>query len=123
MVYTFLISVVFIAELIIMVAILQNLVKLDKSILDLNDTLTTTKPGIKDVSMLLRKISEQWVILSQDFVDRARENGEEILIKQISKLLMGILVLNLNFKIVKRIRKSKITKFLAKGYSLVESMI
>ena len=123
MVYTFLISVVFIAELIIMVAILQNLIKLDKSILDLNDTLTTTKPGIKDVSMLLRKISEQWVILSQDFVDRARENGEEILIKQISKLLMGILVLNLNFKIVKRIRKSKITKFLAKGYSLVESMI
>lgn len=123
MVYTILISIVFIAELIIAVTVVQNLFRLDKAVLDLDDTITATRSGIKDVSELMRKISEQWIILSQDFVDKTKRDGEEMLLRYLSKLLLGFLVLNLNFKVVKRIRNSKVTKTLAKGWSFLESMV
>ena len=67
MVYTILISIVFIAELIIAITILQNLIKLDKCIIQLDETISEAKPSIKDISSLLRKISKQWVIISQEF--------------------------------------------------------
>jgi len=123
MVYTILISIVFIAELIIAIAIIQALVKFDKKILSLDTTLTEITPGIKDVSSLIKKISEQWVILAQDFVNKAKRDSEDLLLKQFSKILVGLLVLSLNFKFVKRIRKSKITKTVVKGWSLIENMV
>ena len=123
MVYTILISIVFIAELIIAITIIQNLLKLDKVILELDETITTTSSGVKDVCILIRKISEQWEILAQDFVDRTKEEAENVMLKQFSKLLVSLLVLNLNFKFVQKIRKSKITKTLAKGWSFLENMV
>lgn len=123
MVYTILISIVFVAELIIAIAIIQALVKFDKKILSLDTTLTEITPGIKDVSSLIKKISEQWVILAQDFVNKAKRDSEDLLLKQFSKILVGLLVLSLNFKFVKRIRKSKITKTVVKGWSLIENMV
>lgn len=123
MVYTILISIVFVAELIIANAIIQTLVKFDKKILSLDTTITEITPGIKDVSSLIKKISEQWVILAQDFVNKAKRDSEDLLLKQFSKILVGLLVLSLNFKFVKRIRKSKITKTVVKGWSLIENMV
>ena len=123
MVYTILISIVFVAELIIANAIIQALVKFDKKILSLDATITEITPGIKDVSSFIKKISEQWVILAQDFVNKAKRDSEDLLLKQFSKILVGLLVLSLNFKFVKRIRKSKITKTVVKGWSLIENMV
>lgn len=123
MIYTFLISVVFIAELIIAITILQNLHKLDKKVLELDDTITSIKPSVKDISELARKISEQWQIIAQDFVNKTKQEAENMFLKQLSKALMGLLVLRLNFKFIKKIRDSKLTKALAKGWSLVESMV
>ena len=123
MVYTFLISVVFIAELIITITIIQNLLRLDKVILELCETFSETRSGIKDVSELIRKISEQWKILAQEFIDKAKQNSEEIALKQLSKILLSLLVVNLNFKLIKKIRKSKITKIFMKGWSFIENMV
>jgi len=123
MVYTILISIVFIAELIITITIIQNLLRLDKAILEFNNTITEIQPGIKDVSELARKISEQWQILAGDFVEKTKRNSEDIMLKHLSKILMSILILNLNFKIVKKIRKSKVTKMFVKGWSFLENMV
>ena len=123
MVYTILISVVFVAELIIVVTIIQNLLKLDKYILNLDDSILSTRDGIKDICDLSRKISEQYVILVNDFVDRTKRNSEDILLKNLSKTILSIILLKLNFKFINRIRKSKLSKIISKGYSFIESMI
>ena len=123
MVYTILISIVFIAELIITITIIQNLLRLDKAVLEFNNTITEIQPGIKDVSELARKISEQWQILAEDFVKKTKRNSEDIMSKYLSKIFMSILIVNLNFKIVKKIRKSKVTKILARGWSFLENMV
>ena len=123
MVYTILISIVFIAELIITITIIQNLLRLDKAVLEFNDTVTEIQPGFKDVSELVRKISEQWQILAEDFVEKVKRNSEDAMLKHLSKILMSILIVNLNFKIVKKIRKSKVTKILARGWSFLENMV
>lgn len=123
MVYTILISIVFIAELIITITIIQNLLRLDKAVLEFNNTITEIQPGIRDVSELARKISEQWQILAEDFVKKTKRNSEDIMSKYLSKIFMSILIVNLNFKIVKKIRKSKVTKILARGWSFLENMV
>ena len=123
MVYTILISIVFIAEIIIAVTILQTLRKLDKKILELNKTIIESHSSIKEISILARKISEQWQILTTDFVEKIKANGESIFFKNLSKLLISALALKLNFKIINKIRKSKITKTIAKGWSIIESMV
>jgi uncharacterized protein YoxC len=123
MVYTILISIVFIAEIIIAITLIQVLLRFDKAVLELDETITATKPGIKDICELSRKISEQWEILANDFVEKTKKDSEEFLLKQLSKGLMGLLVLNLNFKLVKKIRNSKITKTIAQGLSILENMV
>ena len=123
MVYTFLISVVFIAELIIAVTILRCLFRLSKSILVLDKKVTLLSPTLSEIFVLMRKISKQSLFFAQDFVDRTRQNGESFITKFLSKFIIGLLFFNLNFKFIKRIRKSKITKTLAKGLSILESMV
>lgn len=123
MVYTILISIVFIAELIIFFAVMQKLFQADKKILNMDKKLTQNKSCIEDICTLVCKISEQWVILAEEFVDRIKEKSENLLLKQLSKMLITILLINLNFKFIKKIRNSKITKTLAKGFSLLENMV
>ncbi|MBO5738357.1 hypothetical protein J6R97_03360 [bacterium] len=123
MVYTILISIVFIAELIIAITVIQNILKLDKAIINLNEKITALKPSILDISMLTRKISEQLEIISQDIFDKAKENAENIFLKQFSKALLGMLVVRFNFKLVKNIRKSKIAKIVTKSLSILENMV
>lgn len=123
MVYTILISIVFIAELIIAITVIQNILKLDKAVIILNERITALKPSILDISMLTRKISEQLEIISQDIFDKAKENAENIFLKQFSKALLGMLVVRFNFKLVKNIRKSKIAKIVTKSLSILENMV
>lgn len=123
MVYTILISVVFIAELIIFFAIMQKLFQADKWILNINKKIIEAKSVIKDISVLVRKISEQWIVLANDFVETIKRESEELFLQQLSKLLIAIFVINLNFKFAKELKKSKMAKNLIKGFSLLENMV
>ena len=123
MIFTFLISIVFIAELIIAITLLKILFNLDKKVLEINLKLVNSKDSINEVCILARKISVQLKILSQDFVDKIKDKSENILLKNLSKILMSVVLLNLNFKVVKKMRKSKLVKTLAKGFNLIENMV
>lgn len=123
MVYTILISVVFIAELIIFFAIMQKLFQADKWILNINKKLIETKSGIKDISVLIRKISEQWVVLANDFVETIKKESEDLFLQLFSKILIALLVVNLKFKFTKNLKKTKMAKTLIKGFSLLENMV
>lgn len=123
MVYTILISIVFIAELIIAITLIQNLLKLDKAIILLDEKVKNSLNGIKDISVLTRKISEQIIIISQDFVDKSKSKSEDILMRQLAKIFLGLFLFGANFKLINKIRKSKITKTLAKGLSIIELMV
>ena len=123
MVYTILISIVFIAEVIIMITIIQNLLRLDKAVLLLDDTLNASKSGVREICILGRKISQQLVVISDDFVEKVKKDRENTALKVLSKALIGVLALKLNFKLIKKIRKSRMLKTLAKGLSFLGSMV
>ena len=123
MIFTILITIVFIAEIIISVAIINYLIKFDKLILDLNNIIELAKPGIKDVSELVCKISGQFVELSEDSVADFKSNQEKFALKQLSKLLAALVLWKFNSKLITRIRKSKLTKLLSKGLSLLEFVV
>ena len=123
MVYTILISIVFVAELIIAVTVVQNLLRLDKLVVELDETIAEAKKGIYDIACLSRKISEQFVTISKQFVDDTKRNGEDALFKSLSKILLSFILVKLNLKFINKMRKSKITKILVKGYSFIENMV
>ena len=123
MIYTILISIVFIAELIITISIFRTLLKIDKYVISLNSDIAKNKSPINDISILVNKISAQGVILVEDFVGKTKEKSEDILLRQIFKFLLALIVLSFNFRIIKKIRKSKITKTLVKGFSFLENMV
>ena len=123
MIYTILISIVFIADLIITISIFRTLLKIDKYVISLNSDIAKNKSPINDISILVNKISAQGVILVEDFVGKTKEKSEDILLRQIFKFLLALIVLSFNFRIIKKIRKSKITKTLVKGFSFLENMV
>ncbi len=123
MVYTILISIVFIAELIILTAAITSLLRVDKIIISLNETVDEAKPKIKDVSELTRKISEQIVELSEDFVGQIKAKQEDTLIKHLNKILIAVLLWKLNSKTIKRIRRSKFAKNTLRAFALLQSMV
>ncbi|MBQ7764977.1 hypothetical protein IJ384_06405 [bacterium] len=123
MVYTILISIVFIAELIIAVTVIQNLLRLDKKVIELNDIVCESRGSVSDISVLMRKISEQWVVLSRDFVDKTKADSEALFLKQLSKIFLSVFVLKLNIKLVNRVRRAKATKIFVRAWSLLENMV
>lgn len=123
MVYTILISIVFIAELIIAVTVIQNLLRLDKKVIELNDIVCESRGSVSDISVLMRKISEQWVVLSKDFVDKTKADSEALFLKQLSKIFLSVFVLKLNIKLVNRVRRAKATKIFVRAWSLLENMV
>ena len=64
MVFYFFISIVFIAEVIIGLTLFVYLFKADKMVLKYNELVVETRPSIKEVMILVRKISKQLVELS-----------------------------------------------------------
>lgn len=123
MLYTFLISIVFIAELIILFAIITNLVKLDRCLVELNKTVDEIKPEIYNVLDLIQKISGQLVELAQDFTEDIRVKQEEMALRSLNKLLLTILLWKINSKFIRKIRKSKFAKTLYRGFAFVQSMV
>ena len=123
MLYTFLITIVFIAELIITATLLISFLLLDKEIIRMDKYVTRIKPDVSDISELMHKISEQWVELSEDFVEKIRIKEEDFMSRQLIKVLVGLLLWKINSKAIKRFRSSKFGRTLRRGFALVQSMV
>ena len=123
MLYTFLITIVFIAELIIMSALMVWLLMFDKEIIRIDKYFTKIKPDIADISELGRKISEQWTELAEDFVEKLKVREEDMMARQLSKVLIGILLWKINSKAIRQFRRSKFARNLRRGFALVQSMV
>lgn len=113
MIFTILISVVFIAELIIMFTILSGLIKFNKKVNEINETIKEIKPGIGDICRLARDISGQIVELIRDFVDRVKAKQEEVILYNLAKFLLSSFL----------VKKLKRNKLLSKGLSLLQIVV
>ena len=123
MIYTFLISIVFIAEIIIAIAIIQSLHRLDKTVLEFDATIQAAKSGVEDIANLSKNISYQLVELAEQFVEKFKQNQEDNFLKNLSKILMTLLLLKINSKTINKFRKTKVVKVLGRGLSLLENMV
>ncbi len=123
MIFTILITIVFIAELIIGFALIMNLIKFDCRINKLNQDLLLIQPSLEEVCGLVKAISFQIKEMAAEYRDEVLKRREEMSVRLISKLLAGILLWKINLKLIRKIRKSKITKTLAKGLTLLQIMV
>lgn len=123
MIFTILITIVFIAELIIGFALIMNLIKFDCRINKLNQDLLLIQPSLEEVCELVKAISFQIKEMAAEYRDGVLKRREEMSVRLISKLLAGILLWKINLKLIRKIRKSKITKTLAKGLTLLQIMV
>lgn len=123
MVFTILITIVFIAELIIAFSILSWLIKLDKRVLDINLEFKEIKSKIIDIMQLCKAISEQIVELTPIWVDNFKERLKELALKQTESLMSGLLFWCINIRVIKKLRQNKVTKFISKGLSLIQNVI
>ena len=123
MLYTFLISIAFIGELILLFTAVRGLLKLDKMILKLNETITESKPEIKDISTLAKKISGQWVVLADDWADDIHKKSEDTVINNLNKILLAVLLWKINSKRIKKFRRSKLGKAIKRGFAFVQNMV
>ena len=90
MLFYFLISIVFAAEVIIALTLIISLLKADKIILKYNKIIEEIKPQLKEVMVLTRKISGQLIELAPIFVNRIKSLLIDILVGQ-AKSLLGAL--------------------------------
>lgn len=123
MIFTFLMSIVFIAEIIIAFTIIFNLIKFDKFLTDTNILLEKAKPEIRSICELYTGISAQIVEFSQIGVDKFKAAKERFILKQLESLMSAILFWSINIKILKKFRKNKIIKTALKGLTLLQSVV
>ena len=123
MVFVILISIVFIAELIIAFSIIINLVKLDKNINEATVFIDNFNPKLKEVLELMSKISAQVAELVPIWVDNLKKERDKIILNQTKSLISGILFWSINIKVINRLRKTKIIKALWKGLTLVQNVL
>ena len=123
MVFVILISIVFIAELIIAFTVVSNLVKLDKRINESVLFLEEAKPKLKELLEIVKKISEQLLELIPVWVENLKKERDKIILEQTRSLISTILFWSINIKVINRLRKSKFAKAVWKGLTLVQSVI
>lgn len=116
MIFTILISIVFIAELIIAFTVFITLKRWSKKVRNLNLTLNYIKPSVHEIVILARKISGQLVEFSQNFVDKVEGYREEILFRNLARILLSVLLF-------RRLKKTKLLKLAGKGLSLLEIVL
>lgn len=123
MIFTFLITIVFIAEIIIAISVILNLLRLDKAVLNLNETIEVINPEVKEICTLGRKISSQLKELSQRFTEKVKDEREKFLTDKLVSVLLGALVWKMNIKAIKKFRRTKLAKTLSRGLSLLQIVI
>ena len=90
MLFYFLISIVFIAEVIISLALIIVLVKADKIILKYNEITDEIRPSVKSVMILVRKISKQFVELAPMLSEQIKKILVDFLISQFKSMLGAV---------------------------------
>lgn len=123
MIFTFLITIVFIAEIIIAISVVLNLLRLDKAVLNLSETIEVINPEVKEICTLGRKISSQLKELSQRFTEKVKDEREKFLTDKLVSVLLGTLVWKMNIKAIKKFRRTKLAKTLSRGLSLLQIVI
>ena len=123
MIFTLFTAIVFVSQVIIAFTIIFHLIKMDKEIKYWNNFLTEAKPKIIDIMVLAREISVQMTELAPAFVEKLITIRNNIIRSRIETLISMILFWSLNFKIAKKIKKSKIFKLSMKGLSLLQNVI
>ena len=87
MLFYFLISIVFIAELIIAFTIIIGLLNFDKSINLYNSFIEQAKPDIKDIMLSCRKLSEQLIKLAPIAVNKIKAFITNLILGQLKSAL------------------------------------
>ena len=123
MIFIFFTAIVFIAELIIVFAILFNLIKFDIYINKTNEFLIEAKPKIQEITELVHGISEQVRELTPIWVEKFREVRNMFVRKQLESLMSSVLFWVINIMVIKRVRKTKVAKFAWKGLTLLQNML
>lgn len=123
MIFIFFTAIVFVAEIIIVFAILFNLIKFDIYINRTNKLLVEAKPKIQEIMELVHGISEQIRELTPIWVEKFREFRNMLVRKQLESLMSSILFWAINIKVIKRFKKSKLAKFAWKGLTLLQNML
>lgn len=123
MIFIFFTAIVFVAEIIIVFAILFNLIKFDIYINKTNKLLVEAKPKIQEIMELVHGISEQIKELTPIWVEKFREVRNMLVRKQLESLMSSILFWAINIKVIKRFKKSKLAKFAWKGLTLLQNML
>ena len=123
MIFIFFTAIVFVAEIIIVFAILFNLIKFDIYINKTNELLVEAKPKLQEIMELVHGISEQIRELTPIWVEKFREFRNMLVRKQLESLMSSILFWAINIKVIKRFKKSKLAKFAWKGLTLLQNML
>lgn len=123
MIFKIFTAVVFIAEIIIAYTVINKLIYFDKAVLKINKEISDTKSSVKDVCNLVKKISEQCVEFSNYFVSKINEKRDETIIRQLNKILLTLLLLKINLKFVKKLKRSKLIKHIGRGLSLLQLVV
>ena len=87
MLFYFFISIVFIAEIIIVLAIIFYIVKLDKKLVECNKFVEEIKPLVKDIMETTRKLSEEFSKLAPKLVDTIKNTAVDFVRGQLKNLL------------------------------------
>ena len=116
-------TIVFIAELIIAYTIISKLVQFDRMILETNAFVVEANPKIKEITRLVRKISDQIAELVPAYVEKLKDLRNKIMLKKLESLIALTLFWSINIKVLKKFRKSKILKTVVKGLSVLQSVI
>ena len=101
MLFFILISIVFIAELIVAFAIIFNIIKADKNVNETNSFLKEANPKIDELVKICTKISEQLAELSPKYVKKTKDWIADIIISQAKSFLIGFLIVLLKKQIKK----------------------
>lgn len=103
MIFYFLISIVFIAEIIIAITLLLNLFKADKLLIDFNEFLTEAKPELKELLKTVRQISEKIAEASPLIVKKAKSIIYNMIMGHIKSVIGGLTFWLVKTKVEKHI--------------------
>lgn len=90
MVFYILISIVFLAEIIITATVLIHLIKLDKSISEWSDFIEDINPQISEIMKTYRKISEKLLELAPKLINKIKDFGIKLCVEQLKTMLTGL---------------------------------
>jgi len=123
MIFTLFTIIVFISQLVILIAAIVWLLKVDKQLNNASSFLDEAKPKIKDISTLAHGISEQMTELAPMWVDNFKSLGTKLLLGRLESLISLFFFWGINKKVTGLLKKSKFLKIVSKGLSFVSHVV